>query len=102
MGSYIRDGSFGTKAGGGWKENIKRGGGFPLFLVHRIEVVVIYHFSISSCSLQRKIHACAHRFSLKDKSSMSALIQGVSDHWSLTCFLLPAGVSIVLFFHGTP
>lgn len=49
---------------------------------------------------KKKIYECSHRFSLKDKSSMSALILGVSDCCTLTCFLLSAGVSIILFFQG--
>lgn len=49
----------------------------------------------------KKIYVGSHRFSLKDKNFMSALILGVSDCCSLTCFFLSAGVHNIVF-NATP
>ena len=72
-------------ARGGWEENIKslRGAGPCVFLSVWVKA---YRsrccLALSSWRLQRKIYECSHGFSLKDKSSVSALILAVSD-----CFL---------------
>lgn len=96
----------GAGGGGGWRKNIKkmrRGWRvfFSLFWWTAWKSLLFSTCGISSCPLQKrkkKIHECSHRFSLKDKSSVSALLLGVSDCCALTCFLLSAGVSDIVFF----